>query len=97
MCHNPHVCHQHTRPHHSLCGLTFEPRLKGQVLVLLHTTPLSVLYTQGADRPSPRAITLALLNQPYFKATSAFNSSYLLTALGQLVGEDGSCCEHSSR
>jgi len=40
---------------------------------------------QGANRPSPRAISLALLNKPYFKATSAFNSSYLLTALGQLV------------
>lgn len=43
--------------------------------------------SQGANRPSAREITLALLNKPYFKATSSFNSSYLLTAMGQLVGE----------
>lgn len=42
---------------------------------------------QGANRPSPREITLALLHQPYFKAKSETNTSYLLTALGQLVCE----------
>lgn len=78
--------------------MAFEPRLKGEVLLIAHRIPVwTVPYMQGANRPSPRAITLALLNQPYFKATSAFNSSYLLTALGQLVGENGFCCERSSR
>lgn len=42
---------------------------------------------QGPNRPSARVITLALLNQPYFKAKSATNSSYLLTGLGQFICE----------
>lgn len=43
--------------------------------------------TQGANRPSARAITLALLNKPYFKATAVTNSSALASALGQLICE----------
>jgi len=42
---------------------------------------------QGANRPSARAITLALLNKPYYKASSASNRSYLTAAMGQLIGE----------
>lgn len=42
---------------------------------------------QGANRPSARAITLALLHQPYFKAVSATNGSMLAAAVGQLICE----------
>lgn len=46
---------------------------------------LPFLCIQGANRPSARAITLALLNKPYFKAV--MNNSVLASALGQLVCE----------
>eukprot|EP00879_Flechtneria_rotunda_P006666 GHRR01007006.1.p1 GENE.GHRR01007006.1~~GHRR01007006.1.p1 ORF type:complete len:141 (-),score=37.73 GHRR01007006.1:183-605(-) len=42
----------------------------------------------GSNRPSPRAITLALTNTPYFKMKTPTNTSYLLTALGQLISQD---------
>ena len=42
---------------------------------------------QGANRPSARNITLSLLHQPYFKATTETNGSSLAAALGQLVCE----------
>lgn len=48
---------------------------------------LRVAFLQGANRPSARNISLALTNSPYFKASSQYNSSYLLSALGQLVCE----------
>ncbi|KAF6252963.1 peroxidase [Scenedesmus sp. NREL 46B-D3] len=42
----------------------------------------------GSNRPSARAVSLALTNSPYFKAASRYNTSYLLSALGQLVSGD---------
>eukprot|EP00883_Tetradesmus_obliquus_P013495 jgi/Sobl393_1/6448/SZX78100.1 len=42
----------------------------------------------GANRPSARAVSLALTNSPYFKAASRYNTSYLLSALGQLISID---------
>jgi hypothetical protein len=46
-----------------------------------------VCMLQGGNRPSARAVSLALTNSPYFKAASRYNTSYLLSALGQLVCE----------
>eukprot|EP00882_Tetradesmus_deserticola_P003331 GHRQ01003527.1.p1 GENE.GHRQ01003527.1~~GHRQ01003527.1.p1 ORF type:complete len:439 (+),score=120.10 GHRQ01003527.1:302-1618(+) len=42
----------------------------------------------GSNRPSAREVSLALTNSPYFKAASRYNTSYLLSALGQLVSSD---------
>lgn len=55
-------------------------------ICLLSYPPQTVrLSLQGANRPSPREITLKLTNNPYFKRSSKYNTSYLLSALGQSV------------
>jgi hypothetical protein len=41
---------------------------------------------QGANRPSAREVSLKLARSPYWKASSRFNTSYLLSALGQIIG-----------
>lgn len=52
---------------------------------LFSTVKRCVIRLQGANRPSARAITLALLHKPYFKAVSSTNGSILAAAVGQLI------------
>jgi hypothetical protein len=55
------------------------------ITVTLEHVDWRVVAVQGANRPSARAITLALLHKPYFKAVSGTNGSILAAAVGQLI------------
>eukprot|EP00878_Enallax_costatus_P030440 GHUV01033142.1.p1 GENE.GHUV01033142.1~~GHUV01033142.1.p1 ORF type:complete len:104 (-),score=7.67 GHUV01033142.1:320-631(-) len=41
----------------------------------------------GSNRPSARVVSLALTTSPYFKSSSRYNTSYMLSALGQLISK----------
>lgn len=70
----------------SLSGLAVVAWLGRGIARVQLTRYLPPLHpAQGANRPSPRAITLALFNKPYFKGTSEMNSSMLASGLGQLI------------
>eukprot|EP00879_Flechtneria_rotunda_P008659 GHRR01009072.1.p1 GENE.GHRR01009072.1~~GHRR01009072.1.p1 ORF type:complete len:171 (+),score=30.65 GHRR01009072.1:308-820(+) len=71
---------------HPLLGAANTPYIRYPVSQTAYGTNSTNMA--GSNRPSPRAITLALTNTPYFKMKTPTNTSYLLTALGQLISQD---------